>query len=202
MTNMTKTTQSEKNIRNYFKEDFKKSKKFINDFKNLDELLNNWRARKILTTRQYEKAKSMKLKDVKKIIIEKLEKENNKALEKQLNKLQAIYNVEPTRHGKISVDWVSNRTWGACPRGNYANCFDYKEHGAITGCGYDKLSTLTAVFFNEDLHMLKRVVELIDKKKIRNNIDIVLGYGVRCHVACLILKAESGHLAMFQSLKN
>lgn len=54
----------------------------------------------------------------------------------------------------ISVKWNNNRTWGWCPSCEWSARYDdgsykYGKSGGVTGCGYDKLSTLLARVFNE-----------------------------------------------------
>lgn len=104
----------------------------------------------------------------------------NKLFKRKLKKIEAICNAVEFRFAVCDIDWVKNSTWGNCPRGTYRNGYEFKTYRSITGCGYDKLSTLTANMFNEDLNLMKLVCNKIYKNNInKNNIQDKLGYGIR-----------------------
>lgn len=186
---MTIETQTTKNIKNYFKQQIKETQQAIrNSYKQDKEHFKSWALglcfyRNTLSKKQFEllKADKMTAKELKEILLTETVKHYNKSELEQLNELNKIYAVDKVEHGKIAVDWVNNRTWGNCPRGSYANCFEYVEHRAVTGCGYDKLSTLTASFLNNDLHFKRVLVDFIDRKRINTNKKVlrdILGYGI------------------------
>ena len=152
----------------------------IKQFKGKKVILNYWYYRELLTDKQIKDIENISLRDLKKSMTEKAKKEHNKKLAKELQKIANIKAVEPIKHGRMDIDWVRNRTWGNCPRGEYKNCFYYREYKSVTGCGYDKLSTLTAEMLNDDAHMKKYLFDYIEKHHINaNNIQNKLSYGIR-----------------------
>jgi len=57
---------------------------------------------------------------------------------------------------KIEIQWVKNRTWGYGPKCNAVVCFDGGTEETIkkyrcSGYGYDKLSTVIALIYNNYL---------------------------------------------------
>lgn len=172
--------QLQKELKNRMQENLKN----IKNFKSVDDVLHWWYYKQLLTKKQLEKAQNneLTLKEVKKILIDTLQKEQEKTHQKELKKINAILDQKPIKWGKCSIDWVKNRTWGNCPKGEYCNGFKYQDYRSVTGCGYDKLSTLTANMFNEDFNLMSYIYKFVEKHYINaENIREKLGYGIRIY---------------------
>ena len=112
-------------------------------------------------------------------MITKIEKDFQKELNKQLSEIKSIKASLHIISARCEIDWVINRIWGNCPKGCYRNGFKYQEFKSVTGCGYDKLSTLTANMFNSDNNLIAFVMDYIEKHHInKDNIQNKLGYGI------------------------
>ena len=174
----------EKQLQKELKECYNQSLKNIKNFESIDEVLNWWYYRNLLTTKQQKQAQNneLTLKEVKNILKNKLQKDQEKTHTKELKKINAILAQDSIKWGKCSIDWVKNRTWGNCPKGEYCNGFKYQEYRAVTGYGYCKLSTLTANMLNDDINLMSYVYKFVEKNHInKNNIDKKLGYGIRIY---------------------
>lgn len=167
--------QTKQNNLNHFKK-FKTVKE-LNDF-----LSGWWYFRTLLNKKELETVQKTKsIKEAKTIIKKAIEREHEKDLKKALKMINAIKSndFKQCQWGVCSIDWIKNRTWGNCPRGEYRNGHVYKEYRSITGCGFDKLSTLTADMFNEDMFLRSYVCNYIEKHAInKDNIREKLGYGI------------------------
>lgn len=175
---LEKQLQKELNTR------YNESLKNIKSFKSVQEVLNWWYYKNLLTAKQQKQAQNneLTLKEVKQMLIAKLQKEQEKTYIKELKKINAILSQDNVRWGECSIDWVKNRTWGNCPRGDYKNGFKYQEYKSVTGCGYCKLSTLTADMLNDDINLMSYIYKFVEKHHInKNNIGTKLGYGIRIY---------------------
>lgn len=122
------------------------------------------------------------LKEAKTVIYKRLRKLYDNKLTKILDEIAELKAINPKdcKWGQCAIDWTKNNTWGSCPKGSYKNGHDYVEYRSVTGCGYDKLSTLTAKMFNEDKYLMSYVLNLVEKYNItQDNIRERLGYGIR-----------------------
>lgn len=172
----------EKQLLKELKTRFNNSLKQVKGFNTVDEVLGWWYYKQLLTAKQLKQAHNneLTLKEIKKILVASLKKEQEKTYKKEIKKINNILAQESIRWGKCSIDWVKNSTWGNCPRGEYCNGFKCQEYRSVTGCGYDKLSTLTARMFNEDINLMSYIYKFIEKHRINaNNIREKLGYGIR-----------------------
>ena len=152
--------------------------------KNLNDIMESWYCKKLLTKKQLEKltAGELTMQEVKKIMLEKIEKDFTKNLDKQLKQIQTIKENKHVNFARCEIEWTRNNTWGYCPKGCYRNGFKYQEFRSVTGCGYDKLSTLTAEMLNSDVNLMSYVMAYIEKHAInRDNIRTKLGYGIRIY---------------------
>ena len=153
--------------------------KGIKELENKQKINECWYYRQLLNKKQLENIEQMGLKDIKQIMIKKVQKDYEKKLKKELEKIEKIKAAEPIKHGRMNINWVHNRTWGNCPRGEYKNCFYYQNYKSVTGCGYDKLSQLTSYMLNDDIHMKKYLFDFVEKHHInKNNIQQKLSYGI------------------------
>jgi hypothetical protein len=67
----------------------------------------------------------------------------------KISKAEAIENSDEVLEFSVSVEWISNRTWGANPKATIRVGFDTFKSSSISGCGYDKESTAIADAFNQ-----------------------------------------------------
>ena len=179
-------------------------KRLKTDYKSTKEAIKqNWFYRQVLSTKEFKKIDTMTETQVTNILKEAIKKSYQKDLQNALKKIAVIksYDFKQCKWGVCTIDWVKNRTWGNCPRGEYRNGHDYKEYRSVTGCGYDKLSTLTAEMFNDDLFLLSYIAHYIETHAVNDdNIREKLGYGIHlsngkpyfdggvgvsCHIAIL-----------------
>lgn len=172
--------QAEKEIRKQHKETLSRLTK---DFTSTKEAIKqSWFYREVLTKKELAKVETMTEREVKSMLKIAIDKYYQKELKNALKKLENIKSFDFSQcHGGVcSIDWVNNRTWGYCPRGNYRNGHGYMEFRSVTGCGYDKLSTLTAEMFNADMFLKAYIANYIEKHAINDdNIREKLGYGIR-----------------------
>lgn len=172
----------EKQAEKQMKASKNESIKSIKKIKDANDIMTSWYYKKLLTKKQLDKLNSgdLSLTEIKKIMLAKIEKDYTKNLDKQLKQIQAIKNNEYVNFARCEIDWTRNNTWGYCPNGCYRNGFKYQDFRSVTGCGYDKLSTLTANMFNSDNNLMSYVMAYIEKHAInRDNIRKKLGYGIR-----------------------
>lgn len=89
-------------------------------------------------------------------------KENNKYLQKALEKMEIAENAEELAYIRINVDWVRSRTWGSNPKVElWTNCGYYT--GSASGCGYDKESSAVAEALNQSAEVKKALYTLAEK---------------------------------------
>lgn len=105
--------------------------------------------------------------NVKEKFIKFLKKKSEKFISYQLEKIKLIEEADHTNFEPlvITVEWNKSRTWARNPK-SYTN-YGF-ESRAISGCGYDKLSTATAEALNSYLPLLK-LLYLAKDKAIREH---------------------------------
>lgn len=195
----------EKQLQKELKERYNESLKTIKNFKSINEILGYWYYKNLLTSKQIEKAQhnELTLKEVKNILKNKLQKEQEKTYQKEVKKINNILAQESIKWGECSIDWVRNRTWGNCPKGYYRNGFKWQDYRSITGCGYCKLSTLTANMLNDDINLMAYVYKFIEKHNInKNNIQNKLGYGISIYNGQPYFEGGVGLECHIRILKN
>lgn len=161
------------------KENRKELKKAISNLNKAkkEDFTNLWYYSEKLTKRQKEKLTKSEQKE---IIRNKIIKEYNTRLNKNLKRIDTIENANNNIESiTINIDWVRNTTWGYNPHAVvYTNNGDITE-GRASGCGYDKESTAIAEALNKNNDILKLLYIAKNKKmtaKKTNNHDL-LGYG-------------------------
>lgn len=207
----------EKQAKKEIEKNLKNDVKTIREIKALEEIIGGWWYRKQLTNRQLEKIKKneIDLKQAKKLMIANAEKNRNKELKKALTEIEKIKNAEKFSWGRIDIAWNRNSTWGWCPSADYRNGHVFEHYNSVTGCGYDKLSTLTAKILNHDVKLMKIFCEYCEKNHVnKENIQKKVCYGVRmfhgmpyfegavgieCHIKAL---KKIGFDVVYYSLKN
>lgn len=138
-----------------------------------------------------------------KIVKQSRKKYYAKLFKRKLKRIEEISNASDFKYSVCDIDWVRNSTWGYCPRGTYRNGYNFKNYRSITGCGYDKLSTLTANMFNEDLSLMKLVCNKLYRYNInKNNIQDELGYGIRISYGVPYFEGAVGIECHIKILKN
>jgi hypothetical protein len=118
-------------------------------------------------------------------LIKRKEKEINKSIERDVNKIKTVMSSGELTEVKISVEWKRSNTWGSNPKGEAWVSFIDKDGNrnshyitteSIGGCGYDKLSTAVAQCLNQFNEVLKVLYTEKDKHIDQKNHDL-LGYG-------------------------
>lgn len=96
------------------------------------------------------------LKQAKEVINKRLIKFYDNKLIKALADIENVKKVDKStcRWGQCMIDWNKNATWGNCPKESYRNGHAFTDYKSVTGCRYDKLSTLTANMFNNDKYLI------------------------------------------------
>ena len=173
----------EKQLQKENKKRMLESIKRINDYASAKEAVkNSWYFKSVLTKKEFNNIEALNEKEALKVLKNAIIRDYTKELQKDLKRLENIKNVDfkECHYGVCSIDWIKNRTWGNCPRGEYRNGHNYQEFKSVTGYGYDKLSTLTANMLNSDIYLISYVANYIEKHAINNeNIRERLGYGIR-----------------------
>jgi len=87
-----------------------------------------------------------------------------KRIKKETERVEQEKNQRPVKRMVIVIEWKKSRTWGWCPKATAK--VEYKDGGydtgeySVSGCGYDKESTVIASAFNEfmkyKLHEVKQ----------------------------------------------
>lgn len=138
-----------------------------------------------------------------KIIKQARKKYYAKLFKRKLKVIELIVSANDFKYAVCYIDWVRNSTWGMCPRGTYKNGYNFRNYKSITGYGYDKLSTLTANMFNEDLNLMKLVYNKLYRYNInKNNIQDKLGYGIRISYGVPYFEGAVGVECHIKILKN
>ena len=184
MKNLIKAIETEQKNR---LNEFIKSINEVQDFKGLD----TWYYRDLLP-----KGKKMdvfnSLADATAYLIGRKQKAIYKAIEKEVNRVQTVFNAGELIDVKIQIEWKRSRMWGSNPsaecwytykdaEGNHRS--GYVTSGSIGGCGYDKQSTAVAQCLNQINEVLKPMYVKKDKaikgiQKSQNDAHIeIFGYG-------------------------
>lgn len=182
---MIKTeAKTKQNITKQLKLDLKFFKSEVQTMEQLKTSLSGWYYREKLTDTIIKNVNSDKydLKQAKEVISKRLIKFYDNKINKVLADIESIKKVDKSacRWGQCMIDWNRNATWGNCPKGSYRNGHAFADYKSVTGCGYDKLSTLTANMFNDDKYLMSFILDYCEKHNITNdNIRERLGYGIR-----------------------
>lgn len=182
---MIKTeTKTRQNITKQLKLDLKFFKSEVQTMEQLKTSLSGWYYREKITNTIIKNINSDKydLKQAKEVISKRLIKFYDNKLNKVLADIENVKKVDKSacRWGQCMIDWNRNATWGNCPKGSYRNGHAFTDYKSVTGCGYDKLSTLTANMFNNDKYLISFILDYCEKHNITNdNIRERLGYGIR-----------------------
>lgn len=182
---MIKTeVKAKQNITKQLKLDLKFFKSEVKSMEQLKSSLSGWYYKEKLTNTIIKNINSDKynLKQAKEVISKRLNKFYDNKLNKVLADIKSVKKVDKSacRWGQCMIDWNRNATWGNCPKGSYRNGHALIDYRSVTGCGYDKLSTLTANMFNDDKYLMSFILDYCEKHNITNdNIRERLGYGIR-----------------------
>ena len=191
MKNLIKAIETEQKNR---LNEFTKGINEVQDFKGLD----TWDYRELLP-----KGKKMSnylhqsqvvggMEALKAYLIERKQKAIYKAIEKEVNRVQTVFNSGELIDVKIQIEWKRSRMWGSNPsaecwytykdaEGNHRS--GYVTSGSIGGCGYDKQSTAVAKCLNQINEVLKPMYIKKDKaikgiQKSQNDAHReIFGYG-------------------------
>lgn len=140
-----------------------------------DNFRTSWAYRDYLTKRQKEKPTG----EQKRIIIDKIKKEENKRLAAFLEKCDNIAKAEELTSVIISVEWVRSHTWGMNPHAQIWTNDGYYV-GSASGCGYDKLSAAVGEALNKSPAVLRALYDKYEQELRKNKSATLrdsLGYG-------------------------
>jgi hypothetical protein len=155
MTNLVNATKAKNKKRI---EDFIFEINKVQDLKGLD----TWQFNELLP--KGKKVLNMTFTELKAYLIGRKEKEVYKSIEREVNKINAVFGAGLLTDCKITVEWKRSAMWGSNPS---AECYysyidatgehknNYVESGSIGGCGYDKCSTAVAKCLNQINEVLK-----------------------------------------------
>ena len=166
------------------KENNKQLKKALSNLKKAkkSELIDLWYYNEKLTKHQIEKLNNKELttSEAKEIIKNKIIKEYDKRINKDLTKIETIQKAnEDITNINISINWVKSPTWGYNPHATATTSNGDITEGRASGCGYDKESAAIAEALNKNNNILK-LLYIYKNKKItskNNNSHDILGYG-------------------------
>jgi hypothetical protein len=160
-------TKAKQNITKQLKLDLKFFKSEVKTMEQLKTSLSSWYYKEKMTSTIIKNINSDKydLKQAKEVISKRLNKFYDNKLNKVLADIENVKKVDKSacRWGQCMIDWNRNATWGNCPKGSYRNGHAFTVYGSVTGCGYDKLSTLTANMFNDDKYLMTKKQDLQTK---------------------------------------
>lgn len=114
-------------------------------------------------------------------LIERKTKQIDERIKEELTKIETVFDALELGEVKIQIQWNKNRTWGFCPTGEMWTNGKYFTAGGVTGCGYDKLSTIVAKLLNQLNSALKILYIVKDKNADKPNRDVIAygaGYGI------------------------
>ena len=129
---------------------------------------------------------------VKNYLIGRKEKQTNKSIEREVNRVNEVANAGTLIDVKINIEWKRSQMWGNNPKaecwysytdaeGKYKS--GYVVSGSISGCGYDKQSTVVANCLNQINEVLKplyinknKATEVIPSSQSELNREL-FGYG-------------------------
>ena len=166
------------------RENKKQLKKALADLKTIqnDDIINLWYYREKLTAAQLRKYNAGELteKEAKDIIKNKIIKEYDKRIKKELKKIDIIQQTNNTVNTiNISINWTKSATWGHNPHATITTNAGQLTEGRASGCGYDKESAAIAEALNKNDDILKLLYVAKNKKMTLKNINNhdILGYG-------------------------
>ncbi len=159
---------------------------FISELKKettVKDIHDKWYYKQLLT---FAKKRSLiTVKELKAYLVEKETAHKTKDLLKDFARMNEIFVAPKLISIDISVEWKSNRTWGANPTAtanvNAVHSWNRYESGSIGGCGYDKCSTAVARAINQALPVLKMLYDIKEKHAKLKNQEVFSygsGYGI------------------------
>lgn len=166
------------------KENNKQLKKALSNLKKAkkSELIDLWYYNEKLTARQIEKLNNKELptSEAKEIIKNKIIKEYDKRINRDLTKIETIQKAnEDITNINISINWIKSPTWGHNPHATITTNNGDITEGRASGYGYDKESAAIAEALNKNNNILKLLYIYKNKKMTlkNNNSHDILGYG-------------------------
>lgn len=95
-------------------------------------------------------------------IIQKNERETEKALKKTIDRLNASGGFTIPKSVNLYITWTRNNTWGWNPHCECTVDYESRTHGTASGCGYDKTSAAIAEALNASPAVLKALYNWIE----------------------------------------
>jgi hypothetical protein len=185
MTNLAKTTETNKtfvNLSNAVREQYKTRLNEFTDLLNTETevkcILSHWRYTELFTP--VTKKRVWEIEPLKAYLIERKIKAQNKELQKELTRIQTVFNAPELLEITISIEWKRSQMWGSNPNATASEHttagYNKYESGSISGCGYDKESTALANAVNQSNAFLKLMYFIKENEPTVKNNDL-LGYG-------------------------
>lgn len=119
--------------------------------------------------------------ELKKYLFSRIDKKLLQAINKDVKRIDTVYNSKEFKSAIITMEWKRSAMWGMNPKAEIKvtykdNTCEYFESESISGCGYDKGSTAVAQCINQVNALLKKLYKAKNKSVGESNRDL-LGYG-------------------------
>ena len=185
MTNLNQNSETNNtfvNLSNAVREQYKTRLNEFTDLLNTETevkcILSHWRYTELFTP--VTKKRVWEIEPLKAYLIERKIKAQNKELQKELTRIQTVFNAPELLEITISIEWKRSQMWGSNPNATAAehttNGYNRYESGCISGCGYDKESTALANAVNQSNAFLKLMYAVKENAPTVKNHDL-FGYG-------------------------
>ena len=141
-------------------------------------ILTHWRYTELFTP--VTKKRVWEIEPLKAYLTERKAKAQDKELQKELTRIQTVFNAPELLEITISIEWKRSQMWGSNPNATASehttNGYNRYESGSISGCGYDKESTALANAVNQSNAFLKLMYAVKEVNPTVKNHDL-FGYG-------------------------
>lgn len=152
----------------------------LKGLKEISEILNTWRYSDLIPVSS-KKRNWANIKELKDYIIKRYDLKYTKQLNKEIERINTVFNSQDVDSIKISVEWKKSAMWGNNPSAEIR--VYYKDgssdnfcSGSIGGCGYDKECTAVANCLNQCNGLLKPMY-IKKNSKIKVDNRELFGYG-------------------------
>ena len=157
------------------------------DYTCIEGMVSNRRIKQLLPKGKQKLSAWSDLKSLKAYVLKRYDLRNEKRLEEFVYNTQGdiLKGIETIETLKITVEWKTNKTWGANPTAHiyftYKDakgqiCGDSVSSSSVSGCGYDKESTAVAEALNQIDPLIKAMYRIKDKSPRVDN-RVIFGYG-------------------------
>lgn len=151
----------------------------------VQEIKASWQLRQYITPAA--DRKQLTKKQLASWVLETYDRRKNKELAEDLQEIENFFNAGKVTSINVTIEWKSNRTWGANPTATvevYGDNYERYSSGSIGGWGYDKESTAFAQAVNQSNAVRKLL--LSGRKKLggingHRNGQLSGGVGTSCY---------------------